>query len=64
MNGFTVEYSDDGRTVYVIINDDGMYLHDMTMLMKQFKREKFKHWLPGDSRGAYVFSKDKPRIKD
>lgn len=60
MTGFTVEYSEDGKTVYVIVNE-GIYLHDMSMLMKQFKRHGFKHWLPGDERGAYVFFQRKAK---
>ncbi len=59
MTGFTIEYSFDLRTVW-IIPKDGILLDDMDFLMKHLKKNGFKYWLPADDTGAYILSKDKP----
>ncbi len=57
MTGYTVEYSNDLRTVYVIPMN-GVPLDDMEMLMNYFRDNGYKYWLRADGRGAYVYSKD------
>lgn len=53
---YKVEYSSDGNEV-CIIPIVGIPTDDMFALIKSFKKQRFNHHIPSDSRCGYTFVK-------